>query len=189
MGNMDLEYLFLIFFVHLATYWGSVLVYDRRGSWACAKQVLINQCLITPWVAWIPLLHAKELDTLHMFWQIPVAVEIVDVLFYTIHRFFHTPYMYRRYHVVHHTYEEPFAMAALYAHHVEHLLANAIPPLIAGVLTRMNTFVYLVWIAIGTINTIVSHSKENQHTTHHRRRNRNFGVGLLLLDRAFGTLA
>ena len=191
---MDLNSLLLIFAAHLLFYWATAFAVDLRNTWtfilsAQARAVVVNQMVCTPLVAWIPMLASEPLPWWHAVWQLPAAVMVTDVVFYVVHRAFHRRSLYMKFHCVHHTYNTPIGAAALLAHPVEHILANSLPPLLAGTVTRMDVHAFLFWIVIGTINTVHSHAVPNQHTVHHEKRNKNFGVGLMLMDRLFGTLA
>ena len=188
---MELADITVIYVLHLVGYWLPVAAYylqdPRRWSLECALTVLRNHVLYTPFL--LPLLvysPSSHLRTLHIVWQIPLGILLTDVMFYPLHRLLHLPRLYR-YHAAHHTWEVPIPASALYADAFEHCFVNMLPPVLAILITRMNIWVAGIWALIGSINTVVAHAQEGQHTDHHRYRNCNYGVGLMLMDRVFNT--
>ena len=178
----------LIFLAHVIGYWGTVMMMGSEWHAACATRVLKNQFVYTPLVAWalpdVPTLPAFP----HLAWQLVAAVILTDILFYPLHRLAHTKYLYR-FHAMHHEFHTPIPMAALYAGPVEHVVVNLVPPMVAGIVCRMDTLTFMVWAFAASVNTVWAHAVPNQHTDHHRLRKKNYGVGFMLMDRWMGTLA
>lgn len=54
--------------------------------------------------------------------QLVVFLILEDFYHYHVHRFMHTPFMYRYVHRIHHEYAAPFGIAAEYAHPIETLI-------------------------------------------------------------------
>lgn len=59
---------------------------------------------------------------------------VEDFSFYWMHRLFHTPYLYKKFHKYHHEFVTPIALGTLYAHPLEHILANVLPSQLGFVL-------------------------------------------------------
>ena len=188
---MDLVDITIIYVLHLVGYWLPVVIYylrdPKRWSLNCAFKVLQNHILYTPLLLpFIIYSPTSQLNSVHMIWQLPLGVLLTDFMFYPLHRLLHHPKLYR-YHAAHHTWEVPIPVSALYADSFEHCVVNMLPPILAMLFTRMNIWTACIWALLGSINTVVAHAQEGQHTDHHRYRNCNYGVGLMLMDRIFNT--
>ncbi len=181
----------VIYMLHLIGYWLPVVMYylrdQKRWSFKCATKVLLNQVLYTPML--MPLLiysPTSQLRSINWIWQLPLGALLTDFMFYPLHRLLHHPKLYR-YHAAHHTWENPIPVSALYADSFEHCVVNMLPPVLAMLFTGMNISVAGIWALLGSMNTVMAHAQEGQHTDHHRYRNCNYGVGLMLMDRLFNT--
>jgi len=187
--------LLVVYAAHMVGYWAAVAFtvvqygVSQQWSFECARVVLRNQVLYTPLVAAVPLwFPLKPLPGVwNLVWQAPVAVLLTDALFYPLHRLVHHPRLYS-FHATHHTWTRPIGMSALYADRLEHCVVNVLPPLVAGMLARMDVPVLALWLAVASANTVMAHAVEGQHSDHHKVRNKNYGIGFYLVDRAMGTL-
>jgi sterol desaturase/sphingolipid hydroxylase (fatty acid hydroxylase superfamily) len=132
----------------------------------------------------------KEFNVLQIF-MLPVYALLIDVFFFTAHYAFHSKYLYPL-HKIHHRFKQPVSICALYAHPLEILFGNILP--LFGPLMLFPTSAPLVylWIVFTTYETTFgAHSGVvdwgDDHDLHHRLFNVNYGTGLYLCDRIFGT--
>ena len=182
----------IVYAAHIWGYWATVMVTcamdNSQWSTACAKIVIRNQLLFTPLLAPLLLVATTQpFSTSCLLWQIPGAVVLSDIFFYPMHRMLHHHTLYSM-HAAHHEWEKPIGMSALYADVFEHCVVNMVPPLLSGIVVGMNPAVMALWAAAASANTVWAHAWENQHTDHHELRTKNFGVGLMAMDRVMGTL-
>ena len=117
---------------------------------------------------------------------------LIDIFFYLGHRIFHIGFLYRRYHKIHHEFKKPIAIAALYTHPVDCILANILPVLLPIIILNEGIIISNLWIITSTVNTIyISHTGEKNrsefHDLHHEKFNYNYGTEIFM-DRLFGTL-
>jgi sterol desaturase/sphingolipid hydroxylase (fatty acid hydroxylase superfamily) len=95
--------------------------------------------------------------------QLLIFMLTEDFLFYWAHRIFHRPSLYKKIHKVHHEFVTPTAIASLYAHPLEFIVANSLP-VMAGplLLCALGMPVHLgtlwIWLGIRVLETLDGHS-------------------------------
>ena len=193
----------LLFLVHFITYWIMSFIffiydvlYNRikgRNYEYISIVVLLNQIFLSlPLVLFFDYYFPfeRELCILHGIWQIPCLIILHDILFYHLHRLMHTRFFYK-FHKTHHKIKNVIGVGALYAGSIEHIFVNMLPAYLPPFILQMNYFLILLWIIISTISTITIHSGYNyfdkRHEYHHENLKVNFGLGLYLCDRLYGT--
>jgi sterol desaturase/sphingolipid hydroxylase (fatty acid hydroxylase superfamily) len=102
---------------------------------------------------------------------------VEDVLFYGVHRMLHIPWLYRHVHHVHHRWVRPEPHTAFYAHPLEHLAGNIIPPALAGLASGLPVCALKVWVVLAVTCGVRAHSQVGApHGEHHQRHHRYFGA-------------
>lgn len=151
-------------------------------------------------------LAADELTPLSWLREVVIYVVLFDAYFYTIHRLFHTRWMYRHIHSIHHRSTSPTLLTALAFHPIEALMimgfvpvAMALLPIHFGSLVTVSIFlsgsiliahcgyqVFPRWFSkVPLLNWYVT---PRVHDEHHKRRNCNYAATISIFDRAFRTL-
>ncbi|KAK3099658.1 hypothetical protein FSP39_007604, partial [Pinctada imbricata] len=126
--------------------------------------------------------------------EIAVYALVEELGFYYSHRLLHHPRVYKYIHKQHHEWTAPIGIISLYAHPVEHLVSNLIPPALGPILMGSHLATAWLWFALALLSTTVSHSgyhfpllpSPEAHDYHHLKFTNNFGV-LGVLDRLHGT--
>ncbi|KFY40934.1 hypothetical protein V495_05172 [Pseudogymnoascus sp. VKM F-4514 (FW-929)] len=121
------------------------------------------------------------------------CIAIREVLFYYSHRLLHQPRFYVPIHKFHHRFIAPVAMAAEFAHPLEHILSNMLPVSVPPQLIGAHIITAWAFIAYVLLETVTVHSGydfggnlASMHDLHHEKFMVNFGtVGWL--DRFHGT--
>ena len=191
-----------IFLIHFICYWSMVYEYDKSVPpqifWKSAKNSLKNQILYTlPSIYLLVNYYPIKYDNILLsFGYIPFLVVAGDCYFYITHRPLHTKILFNL-HKSHHNGIVHVAKS-LDADGIEHIVGN-LGSFIIGILLFqyfgyiINIYVLEFWVGFSTINTCISHSNKNcllddgNHQTHHKYLKCNYGTGLYILDRCFGS--
>lgn len=187
-----------LFLLHLLIYWVSVLgCTTYHGQWShwqttpvrrAIVQVLVNQFVVTPLFALFFVYYPPTLHWVHAPWQLAAMAVLTDAWFYTAHRWFHHPILYKHVHAWHHQFNTPIAAAALYAHPVEHFAVNLFSVLAPLFVVRASYPLLVCWTVFLSWNVVWTHSiTDGRHTLHHTYRNCNYGVGFYWMDKCLGT--
>lgn len=126
-------------------------------------------------------------------WQFPACCLIREILFWHSHRLLHHPWFYVPIHKFHHRFTAPVALAAQYAHPVEHLFANILPVSTPPQMVGAHIITNWVFLGFVLVETIMVHSgydfaggMARMHDLHHERFVGNYGT-IGVLDRVYGT--
>lgn len=194
-----------LFLAHFVPYWTCVVLFDAKtdahfthAAWSSLR----NQVFITLPVAHLVCMYypyqGKDVLSLHLsFVFLPLIIVIADWYFYCVHRLLHTK-LFWPYHRAHHR-GNISVVRSLDADISEHIYANIGMATvgIAGLYVFFGLvldFYFLVfWVAFATVNTCISHSNlripfdKGVHLVHHQTMNKNYGVGLCVADKIFGS--
>lgn len=114
-------------------------------------------------------------------------------MFYGSHLLLHSKRFYTRIHKFHHTFTSPVAVAAQYAHPIEHLFANILPVSTPPQIVRAHILVNWLFLGFVLFETVVVHSGYDfaggvaaMHDLHHERFRGNYGT-IGVVDRLMGT--
>uniref|UniRef100_A0A0B6YNK3 Fatty acid hydroxylase domain-containing protein n=1 Tax=Arion vulgaris TaxID=1028688 RepID=A0A0B6YNK3_9EUPU len=126
--------------------------------------------------------------------EMTVFTLIEELCFYYSHRLFHHPRIYKHVHKMHHEWTAPIGIVSIYAHPLEHMISNMLPPSLGPLLMGSHLATAWMFCALALFSTTVSHCgyhlpllpSPEAHDYHHLKFNQNYGV-LGVLDRLHGT--
>jgi sterol desaturase/sphingolipid hydroxylase (fatty acid hydroxylase superfamily) len=160
---------------------------------------LTSQCVISNGRAGVRILGALPPYT-ERAWMLVAHLLVNEILFFYAHWALHKGSLYKRIHKKHHEFTAPFALAAVYSHPVEFLIADLVPFTAGFLIFRPHIFFVYMWIVGACLGTQTHHSgyrlpwiagfDENPdfHDFHHMRFNCCYG-NIGWLDALHGTAA
>lgn len=125
-----------------------------------------------------------------------------DITLYLIHRLFHTPWLFKNYHIKHHRdYTYTFAAIHHFFDDFEGIVL-ALAGIFPVIIFHVHFYSYLAWLAIVQLSAIIGHSgyqipgmsetfpimNPRYHDGHHKFVGANYGAIFTWTDRMFGTL-
>ncbi|ESO83846.1 hypothetical protein LOTGIDRAFT_222286 [Lottia gigantea] len=175
----------------------------KEDLYKAVKQVLYNQVVIgIPFICvayqamkWRGCGVGGELPTFHwVLLELSVFTLFEEIVFYYSHRLLHHRAIYKYIHKRHHEWTASIGLVALYAHPIEHIFSNLLPPFIGPLLMGSHIATSWMWFCIALISTTVAHCgyhfpflpSPEAHDYHHLKFNQNYGV-MGVLDRLHGT--
>lgn len=147
--------------------------------------------------------YCMHLPRLEVCAQLPLFFLAEDAVFYWLHRLFHLPFLYKRFHKFHHRYYQPVGLTAEYFHTFEYLFAISIPNFIGPLLLKSHIVTFWIWLVIRLSEAVDGHCGydfwfvpfryfpfrpgANVHDYHHSHNVGNYGSFFIFWDRICGT--
>ncbi|XP_041049210.1 fatty acid hydroxylase domain-containing protein 2 [Carcharodon carcharias] len=167
------------------------------------RTVLFNQVFLSlpmvmvmyPIMKWRGNPCGPELPTFHwVLLELCFLGLLEEVFFYYSHRLFHHPMLYKHIHKKHHEWTAPIGIVSLYAHPIEHVLSNMLPPMVGPIFLGSHVATMMLWFSLALLISTISHCgyhlpllpSPEFHDFHHLKFNQCYGV-LGVLDRLHQT--
>ncbi|XP_017963244.1 fatty acid hydroxylase domain-containing protein 2 [Drosophila navojoa] len=178
---------------------------DLGRLWKAVKVVAFNLTVVNFFTTWLLYEVSLRHNNITDIRQLPsfgriirdfvIFVIMEETMFYYVHRLMHHRSVYKYVHKKHHEWTAPVAAMTLYAHPIEHVVANLLPVGIS--VSLLGTHVVVAWgiISLAVINSMSDHTgysfpwsggSVRFHDYHHAKFNYNYGV-TGWLDKLHGT--
>lgn len=135
-------------------------------------------------------LYTTEFHFIQCIFELALTAIITEILFYIFHRIVHTPFLYKRFHKVHHSVKTPVSVATLYVDQWDMLFSNSIPLIFPVFFISSTTITAKLWFIFILTESILSHAGykylSEAHNKHHTHNNMNYGNNLFM-DKLFKT--
>jgi sterol desaturase/sphingolipid hydroxylase (fatty acid hydroxylase superfamily) len=134
-------------------------------------------------------LEGKERNNYGMLTDIFIWLISTDILFYSLHRLFHTKYLYY-FHKIHHQYVNTYGITSIYGHPIDFIFTNLIPISFAPIMLNFDdiTITHIIIFSV-FFTVVISHGGYSflpiGHLNHHIYGK--FNYGLAITDRAMNT--
>jgi len=189
---------------HIYIYWGYsiYILYKNRKQIKYDKinkpiifNVVSNQIIGTSVFYYfnIDVIEGTKLELIPLMIDLIILSIIHSIYFYILHYLFHTNFLYRSLHYIHHQNYITYPHTAINCHILEHIFVNIMSVLIGTKIWLCHKNSVVLWVWIATVSSINTHSgflrKDNpvKHDYHHLLKNVNYGSGYSFMDRFFGT--
>ncbi|EWM23673.1 sterol 4-alpha-methyl-oxidase [Nannochloropsis gaditana] len=103
-------------------------------------------------------MHASLPSAMQCTWQLLVCALGTEFMFYSAHRMFHHPSIYKYFHKQHHEFKSPIGISSEYAHVLEDLIVNLPSTLLPPVILGVHPLVLYLWLALRIWETVDAHS-------------------------------
>ncbi|ROT78406.1 fatty acid hydroxylase domain-containing protein 2 isoform X3 [Penaeus vannamei] len=139
--------------------------------------------------------QSPQLPTFHwVLFELIICILLEEVGFYYSHRLFHHRLLYKHFHKMHHEWQSPIAITAIYAHPLEHICSNLSPVFLGPLVLGSHVATVWLWVSLTILSTLNAHSgyhlpffpSPEAHDFHHLKFNQCYGV-LGVLDLLHGT--
>merc|ERR1711962_315931 len=126
--------------------------------------------------------------------ELVACILIEEIGFYYSHRLFHHRLLYKHFHKLHHDWQSPISVTAIYAHPLEHYISNLGPVILGPMILGSHMSTAWLWIQLALLSTLNAHCgyhfpffpSPEAHDYHHLKFNQCYGV-LGVLDMLHGT--
>jgi sterol desaturase/sphingolipid hydroxylase (fatty acid hydroxylase superfamily) len=188
------EYI-LSYIIFNFTYWSTCywcLKYDDIGMVYSSLNTVFNNVVYRsiPFIIIIGFIIPNiEFNLFRTITHLIIFFMTIDLCLFTTHYLSHCGFLYK-YHKIHHKYNYPSSITALYTHWFDLYFNNFLPVIIVPIILQSDWITTMIWLIYVTFNAVyISHSRmsiDNTHLIHHKYFNYNYGVGMYM-DKIFRT--
>jgi sterol desaturase/sphingolipid hydroxylase (fatty acid hydroxylase superfamily) len=200
---MNLELSIYGWFSFWATYWvfGSLLSWfshvKKIREVSKVKEVINVLIVNMMWTffgaIFINLLPVRAMTNSHVIIKLLLTYLITDIWFFHIHIMMHQRQIYPHLHKLHHAFQYPWALTALYCTGYEAIVLNLVAVSLGPVIFDLPSPYVQIWMCLVSLNSLITHSgikfsffDYGAHETHHNKFIFNYSLSPYL-DMLYGT--